>query len=181
MAVKSLNDAIKQGTYKRLCNSRGDLLDPNDVSSVCKTGELHRLWTQEEIALNANFLNVRSDVRMYVLRLADDTAAMGLSFPFSVGWCKETLEYRQGKKDVTEKEVKETWMPRLYRMISEAAKRVIQKAVPSYDIYVGENTDPDGHEMMVVIPYKDRDDINGTIRMLHHKVYQAVEELFDKM
>lgn len=181
MAVKSLNNAIKNGAYKRLCNSCGDLLDPNDGSRVCKPGELHHLWTQEEIALNANFRNCRTSVRMYILRFADGTAAMGLSFPFGVGWCKETLEYRQGKKGITEKKVKKIWMPRLYRLLSEAAKRVIQKAVPNYDIYIGKNTDPDGHELMVVIPYKDRDDINGTIRILHDMVYQAVEELFDKM
>lgn len=181
MAVKSLNDAIKQGAYKPLCNGCGDVFDPNDAARTCKPEELHGLWHKEEITLYEDYWNDNSGAYMYVLRLADGSAAMGLNFLFDADWCKDTLKNRRGKKNITEKEVKATWMPRLFHLLSEAAERVIQKAVPDYDIYFGEDTDPDGHELMVVVPYSDRDEINGTVRKLYYMVYQAVEELFDRV
>lgn len=178
MAVKSLKVASAQGAFTHLCNSCGEVFDPNDLSRSCSLEELPGLWTQEEISLFQDGWSDNLGVNMHILRLSDGTAAMGLNYLFDTCWCMDILEHRNARKGITEKEVKETWMPKLFHAVSEAAERGIQKVVPDYDIYIGRDTDPDGHELMVVIPYGDREKIKETADKLYYAVYQAVEELF---
>ena len=43
---------------------------------------------------------------------------------------------------------------------------------------LGQNTDPDGHELLVVIPYEIRDQIDAIVERLNDAVYNVVGKCF---
>ena len=62
--------------------------------------------------------------------------------------------------------------------ISDYAKMLENNEMLSYcNVVVGKNTDPDGHELVVIIPYERRSKIKDIAEMLDKTVYSSVEAL----
>lgn len=164
MSILSLNEAYEKNAFIYLCNACGDVNDPADPKRICTPEDIPSILRPKERVLFEKYWSEGSGALMYVLRIGEGTAAMALGFLFDSGWCRELAEKESGRKDIRDDELKSKWMPRLFLALSDAVSVSIQQIVPGFDIYVGNNTDPDGHEMLVVIPYSDRDKIEGKRR-----------------
>lgn len=178
MNILSLNEAYEKNAFIYLCNGCGEVKDPNNPGRVCEPEEIPSVLSLKERVLYENYWSEGTGALMYVLRLADNTPAMGVGFLFSSGWCRELAEKVSGRKDIGKGELESRWMPRLFLAVSDMAGVILQQAAPDFDVYVGNKTDPDGHEMLVVVPYEDRDKIEKLARKLDTMVYEVVEELF---
>lgn len=99
----------------------------------------------------------------------DANNAMALGFLFDKSYLSDILD----KDDVTE-----TDMESFYSAVMDYAK-MLEKDNETSDceILVGENTDPDGHELLVIIPYEKRMEIEKIAKYLDKHVYDTVEKL----
>lgn len=67
---------------------------------------------------------------------------------------------------------------KLYNAISDYAKILEKDKIVAFcDIAVGDYTDPDGHELLVIIPYERRTEIKKIAEALENVVYNGVESL----
>ena len=134
--------------------------------------------TQQEQDLYYNYWTEDGGCNMHVLRI-EGKAAMGLCYLLDAGWVQDVVEQRDGmEKPVTEREIRQAWMSRMFAAAYHAAEDEIQKLVPGCDIYLGYWTDPDGHEMLVVVPYEMRDQIKEITDKLCDAVYDATKNNF---
>lgn len=177
MAILSLNEAYEKDTIKYLCNTCGDVNDPKDPGNM-KPVEAESVMTVKELVLYRRYWEEGSGCSMYVMRVNGEPA-MGLGFLFDDVWCQTLFQKKYGEHKVIEPDdMEDYWMPRLYRAVEDAANALLWKKAPGCNVYVGKNTDPEGHEILVVVPYDLREEIKNIADTLNECVYETVEELF---
>ena len=177
MAIKSLNETYDRNELFYMCNACGEVNDPS-IPGDMGFHQPEEVMTPEEQQLYENYWAEGAGCCMYVLRIKE-RAAMGLCYLFDTGWVKDVLDERPDvAKPVADEDIKQVWMPRVFAAVSKAAEAEIQGLAPGCDIYLGDWTDPDGHEMLVVVPYEKRDQIEGIAEKLYDAVYEVVKNLF---
>ena len=177
MAIKSLNEIYKRNELFYMCNACGDVNDPN-IPHDLESHMPEEVMTPEEQELYDNYWTEGGGCQMYVLRIKGK-AAMGLCYLFDTEWAQDIVREKKGiSSPVTEDDINQVWMLRMFSAVFRAAEKKIQKLVRGCDIYLGDWTDPDGHEMLVVVPYEMRDQIENISKMLYEVVYDAVEKAF---
>lgn len=182
MAIKSLNAAYEHKLLDYLCNACGDINDPNIDGPDFFEHEAEDIMTSAELELYKQYWSECGNCWRYVLRLYENSTreihrpAIGLAFLFDRSWCCDIL--KSHAVVFVGKTIEGYWMPKLFSAVTEAAKTVIEPLVPGCDLYLGDNTDPDGHELLVVIPYELRAQVDDIDRLLDGKVYSSVEKLF---
>lgn len=183
MAIKSLNEAYEKNTIKYICNACGDVLGPDNPNGVLNAhDDPKQVMSKCEWDLYSQYWN-EDGSPMYVLRLVEPDqpvrAAMGLNFLIDVGWCEDILTKRNPTAaKLPREEVKAQYMPFMLQALRDAAETSIVELVPGCDLYIGSDTDPDGHELLIVVPYEMRDRINEIAARLNNMVYDAIEKLF---
>lgn len=176
MAIKSLNEIYEKNGLLYMCNACGDINDPN-VPGDTKTHLPEEVMTPEEQVLYESYWTEDGGCCMYVLNV-EGKAAMGLCYLFDTGWCRDVVDGDSDPRhSVSDEDIERLWMPQVFTAITDASSK-IQELVPGCDIYLGEWTDPDGHEMLVVVPYEMRDQIKGISQKLYDTVYETVEKVF---
>lgn len=66
----------------------------------------------------------------------------------------------------------------IYNALLEYANKLEWKSlIWNCEVLVGFDTDPDGHELLVIVPYGERNKINRIAQYLDDYVYNAVEAL----
>lgn len=179
MAILSLKEAYEKNTLKYLCNSCGEVFDPEDSrpEQLC-VAEPEKIMNAKELVLYQQYWEEGLGCQMYVMRVKGEPA-IGLGYLFDEGWCEELIAKKVKQNlPVTADQMKECWMPRLYQAVNDAAQELIGNMVPGCDIYLGNMTDPDGHEMVIIVPYDKRENVRSIADQLYETLYQTVEELF---
>lgn len=164
--MKNLNEIYKAEELFYYCNTTGDINIPG--SGVLSVHEVDKLPLKAR-NLYENYWFEGGGCNMYVVRYKDDIG-MILGFLFDESYLCDFL-----KKD----EVSDEEMTKFYNAISDYANLLERSnKISGCDIFVGENTDPDGHELLVFVPYDKRNDIRKITEMLDKEVYRSVEELY---
>lgn len=162
--MKSLNEIYNNNNLFYYCNSCGEINIPNtDIFSYHDVDEL----PLRERNLYENYW---SDAygQMYVVNYNGD-AAMALGFLFNDGYLCDILH----KNEVNNED-----MEMFYDAIYDYAKMLENNEMLSYcDVAVGKDTDPEGHEIIVIVPYERRSKIKDIAEMLDKTVYSSVEAL----
>ena len=177
MAIKSLNEAYEQKSIVYLCNACGEINNPEDPGDLSPYQPEDMMSPQEQDLYEQYWLEDGACCR-YVLRV-EGKPALGLCYLFSRSWCREVVK---GRRDIESEQadslMDSEWMPRMFMAVYDAATDHFEAQAPGCDLYIGENTDPDGHELLVVIPYHLRDRINETADRLNASVFCTVESTF---
>lgn len=164
MAIKSLNEAYKNGEIFYWCNACGDINIPGT--------EAHCSHTAEELPVDARILYdtlwTETDgdgPDCYIVSTglnAENPAAGEVQFSMALNFLlnKEYLRALPKLDPVTYYGLPANTDMALYAIKSEARRLTDASFAANYflddsvDVYIGNNTDPDGHEMLIVIPAK---------------------------
>jgi len=161
----SLNDIYKNNEIFYYCNACGEINIPDtDPLSYHESDEM----PLKERNLYENYWDEgRGAYKMYVVKYKGN-AAMALNFVFDRYYFGEFL-----CKD----EASDEDMAMLYEAIVDYAKMLKNSGMMTFcEVLVGENTDSDGHEIIVIVPYERRsklEEIGGCL----DDIYSAVEGL----
>lgn len=163
--MKSLNEIYNNDEMFYYCNSCGEINIPNtDPLSYHDVDEL----PMKERNLYENYWSDNYGFQMYVVNYKGN-AAMALGFLFNECYLSDILH-----KD----EVNDIDMKVFYQAISDYAKMFERDEVLSFcDVLVGEDTDPEGHDLIVIVPYERRSEIEKIAKELDEIVYSDVEAL----
>ena len=163
--MRNLNEIYKNDELFYYCNSCGEINIPNtDVFSYHDVDEL----PIKERNLYENYWSDAYGFQMYVVNY-NGNAAMALNFLFCETYLSDILN-----KD----KINDTDMQMLYNAISDYAKILEKDKIVAFcDIAVGDYTDPDGHELLVIIPYERRTEIKNIAEALENVVSNGVESL----
>lgn len=176
--VLKLNEAYEKKTLHYMCNGCGEANDPFHPGNMklCRPEEV---MYAPELDLYNNYWTDSSC--MYVLRMGDvwgyNYAAMGLSYLFDCDFIRYIADKVGLLTDLTDEQV-DRLMPLMFKAITRAAEIFNREIAPGCDIYIGEYTDPTGHEMLVVVPYESRDKIETYCKALNDELEDVVTNLF---
>lgn len=162
--VLSLNDIYKQDELFYWCNACGDINMPNtDPMSLHTEDEL----PMRERNLYENYWEEGAGCCMYVVRFREHPA-MVLNYLFDKGYCEDLLGHEPTRAD----------MHHFWVAIRDCAQFLERdERTAGCWVVVGEDTDPDGHELTVVVPYERRETIKDVLHYLNETVYASVEQL----
>lgn len=163
--IKSLNDTYKKDNIFYYCNTCGDVNIPNtDPFSYHKAEEL----PLEEHDLYDNFWREGRGCNMHVVNY-EGNSAMALGFLFQNGYCDDLTGHESNSHE------RETF----WKDVSEEAEKLsLDAALQDCDILLGEDTDPDGHEILIVVPYSRKADIDAIVKHLNATVYADFKAAF---
>ena len=161
--VKSLNAISEKDKIFFYCDSLGKIVLPTDTSIISihtpdelpeKERELYRKhWT--------NYYGAKSYVVSY-----EGEASLAIGFLF----CSTFLE------NVLERCVTDNDMNVFYNIVKSYANSMEKyRMLDECSILVGENTDPSGHEIYVIVPYDKKDRFESILQLLDRVVYKDVE------
>ncbi len=163
--MKSLNKVYENNELFYYCNTCGDINIPN--TNPLSWHNIDELPLKER-NLYENYWYDGAGCHMHVVNYKDNPA-MALGFLFDKSYLSDILD----KDDVTEKD-----MESFYAAVMDYAKMLEKdNEISDCEILVGENTDPDGHELLVIIPYEKRTEIEKIAKYLDKHVYDTVEKL----
>jgi hypothetical protein len=163
--MEILNKIYENNELFYWCNGLGEINIPGtDPLSYHEVDELPELAKE----LYENYWTDRYIGKMYVVDYKGKPA-MAINYVFDEFYVAELLN-----KD------KATFgdMVVVYNALVEYAKKLEWKSlIWNCEVLVGFDTDPDGHELLVVVPYEQRSKIKSIAQYLDDYVYNAVESL----
>lgn len=161
----SLNKVYENDELYYWCNACGDINIPDKDLLYC--GDVEELPLKQR-NLYERYWSVDTWACMYVVDYKGNPA-MALTYLFDESYLSDLLN----KNDVTD-----TDMEMFYNAVHDCGNMLSEKEeLVDCDILVGENTDPDGHELIVVVPYAKRSHIAKIAEYLDGCVYETVKEL----
>ena len=129
--IKYLDEAYK-GKFTYWCNAIGEITIPwRDIGYAGKPSEL----PPQIRALYRQWQGTERGVDSYVIT-DDDKLGIGYNWVVNCAWLSE---FELNEDDDVSAEL-------------EAAAQAMQKMFPYADVYIGTNTDSDGHEIILFIP-----------------------------
>lgn len=163
--MTNLNEVYKQKQLFYYCNTCGDINIPNtDPLSIHQSDEL----PLREQNLYENYWGEGFGCHMYVVKYRNNTG-MILGFLFDESYLCDLLN----KNEVSDED-----MSRFYTAISDYANLLEQSnKIAGCEVLIGNNTDPDGHELLVFVPYEKRNEIKEIAALLDNEVYNSVKKL----
>ena len=174
MAIKSLNEAYSQNALIYICDSCGQIIPKGGAKGTAPCSE--EGMTLKEQVLYKTYWSDELDCGFCVLNV-DGRPAMGLEFLFDVAWCKDFLCTELEAETLNDRDILKKHSSQIFRALSDAAKTFLEDMAPGCDLYLGEDTLPDGHELMVVVPYELRDRIHDIAENLDENVSRIVREI----
>ncbi|NLT15388.1 MAG: hypothetical protein GXY05_13725 [Clostridiales bacterium] len=176
--VKSLNDAYKHNTLFYFCNATGDINMPGDP--MLGTG-FYIVHTSEELPpkereLYENFWSEDGGGTQYVVR-CEGKPGIAICYLFDRDYILELCGW-----DVNDDIGGDVIVKQFFSAVEAYAKEV--EAFPVLEgcsIFVGDNTDPVGHELLVFVPYELVEGKYADVKkFLDTYVYMCVEVAFKK-
>ena len=163
--MENLNKIYDNDQLFYWCNAAGDINIPGtDPWSLHDVDEL----PLKERNLYENYWSEDMGFWMYVVNYKGNPA-MAINCLFDKSYLADLLD----KEDVSQEDMK-----RFYNAVFDFAMMLErEKEVAGCEILIGEDTDPDGHELFVIIPYDKRSEIVDIARYLDGCVYSTVESL----
>lgn len=163
--MTSLNNVYENKELFYCCNCCGDINMPHSHPlSYHDSDEL----PIKERNLYENYWCEGMGCHMYVVNYKGNPA-MALGYLFDESYLCDLLN-----KDEASKEDMEMF----YGAVSDYARMLENKSEVSFcEILIGKDTDPIGHELIVIVPYEKRSKINEIANYLDGVVYNTVEQL----
>lgn len=163
--MKSLNEIYNENKLFYYCNACGDINIPDtDPLSYHDVGEL----PLRERNLYENYWCEGAGCYMYVVNY-NGNPAMALGFLFDVGYCDDLTEEIPNLNNN---------MDKFWVAVKDCANLLSKDtALNGCEVLAGHDTDPDGHEILIIIPYNMRDKINEITHDFADKVYADFEAL----
>ena len=163
--MKNLNKVYENDELFYYCNACGDINIPDtDPMSYHDVDELPILARE----LYENYWTDGHIGKMYVVDY-NGTSAVAINYVFDEYYLADFLN----KDKATSGD-----MVVFYNAIMEYAKKLEWNShIWNCEVIVGFDTDPDGHELLVIVPYEMRSEIKSIAQYLDDNVYNAVEAL----
>ena len=163
--ITSLNEVYENNEMYYWCNSCGDINIPNMPPMYY--GEIEELPIKQR-NLYENYWDEGTGNMMYVVDYKGKPA-IALGYLFDEGYLSDLLN----KSSVSTED-----MEAFYNAVYDCGLMLSNKdELNGCDVLVGENTDVDLHELIVIVPYEKRNHIEKVATYLYDFVYKTVEEL----
>ena len=171
--LRSLNEIYEHDQLYYWCNASGEI---NPKDNPMRVGSEEDL-PMRECELYEQFWTEGNGCWMYVVDYMDQTG-MALCFLCDYSWAADMLQKAN-------REVKDSEKAALYRAahrVGEDIETWLHRTYESLncEVWIGKETDPDGHEIMVFIPFEERRIIRKLSEELDQMVYSAIEKDFLK-
>ena len=146
--VKSLNEVYEKNLIFYWCNASGEINVPgaDPLYVGCQ-----RDLPFEQRVLYGEFQKEDDPCRYVVTYKGKAAMALGLLFDYD--WLSTLMCGVEGKDDPLVKAAKGL----LGYAIKRYGKWYLKAQFPDTEVLFGEDTDPDGHELLVVVPFEKRD------------------------
>lgn len=160
-----LNNVYENDELYYWCNTCGDINIPNMPLLYC--GEIDELPMKQR-NLYENYWYEGAGCNMYVVDYKGKPA-MALGFLFDYSYLSDLLN----NNDVSNED-----MEVFYNAICDCGMMLEKNEhALDYEVLIGKDTDPDGHELLFVVPYEKRSKIEELAEYLNGVVYSTVEAL----
>lgn len=165
--MRDLNEIYEKELLFYWCNSLGEINvpgarfssgDPEELPPKQKI--LYEGWQQED------------DPYRYVVSY-NGKAAMALGLLFDYSWLADIMTIKESNFCVR------AMGGILFQAIKKYGK-ALEARLPNVEILFGEDTDPDGHELLVVVPFEERSRIEE-IALAMGDAYPCVEREFSSL
>ena len=171
--MKSLNSIYEQDQLHYWCNAVGEINLKEDPFRIGDKEALPEM-AQE---LYDSYWSEGSGCNMYVAEYSNLTG-MILCILCDYSWASDMLSKKESELDAHDKHA-------LYRAAKAqglAVEAWISEAFPGagIEVWLGEDTDPDGHELLVFIPYQARVHIEEIAGVLNQTAYEKIEFYYKK-
>lgn len=164
--VDSLNEIHAGKSHIKMqyyCNACGEIGLPTDVSPLT-VHEAEELPIQER-ELYETYWSDRYGFKTYVVNY-NKTPALALNFLV----CEQFVEDTIGRKPTDED------MDKVFAYLGAYAGSIDRlNMLDDCEVAIGDYTDPDGHELMVIVPYNARREIPYICECLDNAVYTDIE------
>ena len=171
--MKSLNDIYEHNQLHYWCNAVGEI---NPKEAPFRVGDKEDLPDLARELYEA-YWNEGSGCNMYVAEYTNLTG-MILCILCDYSWASDMLNKKEDEIDSHEKHA----LYRAAKAHGETVEAWISDAFPGIgiEVWLGEDTDPDGHELLVFIPYQARVHIEEITVVLNQTAYQEIEHYYKK-
>ena len=165
--MKSLNEVYKENELYYWCNAVGEINIPSAPLMYC--GHVDDLPPKIKELYNENW-NEGCGYYTYVVSYRGHPG-MALSILFD-------KDYMAGVLNKTEESFSEDDSNSFFSCICKYTEGLEKSpACKGLEFLVGNNTDPDGHELLVIVPYEYRNRLDIPAGILANDVYRGVENL----
>lgn len=159
-----LNESYDNGELRYWCNNAGDLFNP-ETKKDCVVNDLpHKIKN-----LYLNYWGETYNSAVYVAEYNENPVIV-----FCYLFDKEYVEDVMNGVKVAEFDIYNgtDWLA-----VHDVANMLTDKLPVGCCVFAGKNTDSDGHEILVSVPYKMRDKLEEIDKLLEQFVYPTFEEL----
>lgn len=165
--LRSLNELYRRrNAIHFFCDAAGNLNGPDDVRVGYVMPEDY--MSEQELDLYRNYWQPGDECSVYVLRI-EGNAYIGLVFPFGRDLAAGIAKKRTGRTSVSEED-----MNMLFRTMTNLSF-MVQQLVPECDVFLGENTGVDGHEILVAVPYAERQKVSEYVKKIGKTLYRVMD------
>ena len=159
-----LKEAYDAKTLQFWSNSAGDIFNPK-TGDDCSVEEM-------PFKLKNLYLNYWGEtyyVPVYVAECNGEPAIV-FNYLFDESYIEDVSEKLEEYKSSAD-------MNRAWCAVHDLANLLVDR-LPGCTVFAGEGTDPDGHEMSILVPYRRRNMLEGIDKDLAEFIYPTFEELF---
>ncbi len=159
-----LNESYDNGELRYWCNNAGDLFNP-ETQKDCGLNDLPPKIKNLYLNYWGEIYNSSTFVATY-----NGNPMIIFNYLFDESYIDDLLEQLNENPFSTK-------MDRVWLAIQDVANMLVDKT-PGCFVFAGTYTDPDGHEILVGVPYCMRDKLEEIDKLLDQFVYSTFEELF---
>ena len=159
-----LKEAYDAKTLQFWSNSAGDIFNPK-TGDDCSVEEM-------PFKLKNLYLNYWGEtyyVPVYVAEYNGEPSIV-LNYLFDESYIEDVSEKLEECKSSAD-------MNRAWCAVHDLANLLVDR-LPGCTVFAGENTDPDGHEILILVPYRRRNMLDEINKDLEEFIYPTFEELF---
>lgn len=159
-----LKEAYDAKTLQFWSNSAGDTLNPK-TGDDCSVEEMPFKLKN----LYLNYLGETYPVYAYVAEYNGEPAIV-FNYLFGESYIEDVSEKLGECKSSAD-------MNRAWCAVHDLANLLVDR-LPGCTVFAGEYTDPAGHEISILVPYRRRNMLEGIDKDLEEFIYSTFEELF---
>ena len=159
-----LNESYDNGELRYWCNSCGDIFNP-DTKKDCGVNDL-------PVKIKNLYLNYWGETynsSTYIAEYSKNPVII-FSYLFDASYIDDVMEKLNIPSDTV-------YMDGIWCAVHDLANILIGKLPVGCYVFAGNNTDPDGHEILVAVPYQIRNKLEEIDKFLDQFVYSTFEEL----
>lgn len=160
-----LNESYDNGELRYWCNNAGDLFNPK-TKKDCVVNDLPPKIKN----LYLNYWGEIYNSSTYVVEY-QDIPAIVFNYLFDKSYIEDVIEKLKIPTNMLYMDI--DWLA-----VHDVANIIIDKLPTGCYVFAGKNTDPDGHEILVAVPYGMRNKLESIDKLLNDIVYPTFEELF---